>query len=363
MRRGLARAAAAALCVGCVQCGGGPTGPTGPPAPQVFAVVPSSGPTTGGTPVRITGANFAAGATVTIGGVPAVEVSVESAFALTARTGAHASGAADVVVTVGSQSAVLPGAFSYQTASNAPPVFTAVIAQGTRPNEPAQFADLGEEINVSATVQDPDTPANQLTFVWAADAGTLSGSGASVKWRAPAQGATPMSVKVTVSVTDPAGNRADGGTTFVLHDSVKEVGDLARLFLLDFSDSNKSPSVVLRNFSTSARCASGRSSEQDDLEKNRSHYKILDWSIGAATVNFQFAGRPCSFRPTDGDGCAAVPSMWHSLCLVTFDECKAGETPTVTGTDYVTAVYEQSQWRLCASEYESIGKARPYFIR
>jgi hypothetical protein len=353
VRRRLARAAAAALCLGCLRCGGGPTGPSGPAAPQVFTIVPSSGPTTGGTPVRITGANFAAGATVTIGGVPAVDVSVESAWGLTARTGAHASGAADVVVTVGGQSAVLPGGFSYQAVASAPPVITAIVAKGARPNEPAQFADLGEEINVSATVQDPDTPADQLTFVWAADAGTFSGSGASVKWRAPSQGATPFQVRITLAVSDPT-TRVDGGTTLVLHDSIKEVGDLARQFLLEFSDSNLSPEYVMRNFSTNPRCSRERNAEFDDVVKNRTLYRIEAYSIEAASVKIQFSSVPCAFRPTnpvDGDACAVVPASWTSLCLITNPECVAETHPHADGLDYVTEVYEQSQWRLCASAY------------
>lgn len=54
--------------------GGGAPPPPPPPAgaPAVFTVSPGAGPAAGGYPVQIGGANFAAGATVLLGGTPAV---------------------------------------------------------------------------------------------------------------------------------------------------------------------------------------------------------------------------------------------------------------------------------------------------
>lgn len=341
-------------------CGSSPTGPSGPPTPQVFSIAPARGPAAGGTGVRIGGANFALGATVTIGGVAALDVVVESSASITARTPAHAPGAGDVLVSVGGRSGVLSGGFTYE-AGQAPSIST-ITATGTKTNEPANFADLGEEIAVSATVQDPDTPADQLRFEWTADAGTFTGTGAAVQWRAPAAATTPGQVTLNLAVTDGV-SRVTGAVTVVLHDSVKEVGDLARQFLLDFSDSNSPPNYVLRNFSTGPRCLAERDSEQSDVEKNRRYYRILSSSIGSATVNFGFAGRPCSYSPVAGDACAAVPSVWTSLCLETNAECTAGTTGRTSGVDFVTAVYEDSQWRLCASYFKSDGAAQPNFIR
>src|SRR5438132_6434170 len=93
--------------------------------PTVTAVSPTSGPTAGGTPIAITGTNFAAGATVSVGGTPATGVSVLSATQINATTPAHAAGPADVVVTIGGQaSATNPGdQFTYVVP---PPTVTAV---------------------------------------------------------------------------------------------------------------------------------------------------------------------------------------------------------------------------------------------
>lgn len=71
-----------------------------PPPPQVDSIVPTTGSVAGGTLVMITGADFAAGATVTIGGVPCMPVTLVSTTLLTCTTGdsGFAEGAKDVVV-------------------------------------------------------------------------------------------------------------------------------------------------------------------------------------------------------------------------------------------------------------------------
>lgn len=85
------------------------------PAPALSSVTPAKGSTNGGTAVTLSGANFAAGATVTFGGVAASNVSVASASSITVTTPAHAAGAVDVVVrNADGQVATLTGAFTYE---------------------------------------------------------------------------------------------------------------------------------------------------------------------------------------------------------------------------------------------------------
>jgi len=68
-------------------------------APQIKSVLPDSGATYGDTLITIHGAFFASeGVRVLVGGVPATSVQVISARTLTAITGAHPVGLADVVV-------------------------------------------------------------------------------------------------------------------------------------------------------------------------------------------------------------------------------------------------------------------------
>jgi hypothetical protein len=348
-------AIAAALLI--ARCGGH-SGPSGT-GPTVAAIDPNHGPAGGGTAVHIVGDHFAAGAVVTIGGSMATDVVVESATSITAKTGIRMPGASDVTVAVGGRTGALPGGFTYDVDSA--PVITSVTARGTRTNEPQNFADLDEEVGVTAVVDDPDTPADRLSFEWTAEAGTINGSGANVTWRAPADGSTPRSIVLSVKVSDPGSNSATGTVSVSLHNSRKEIGDLSRQFLLDFSDSKTSAAFVVRNFSKSPRCEAERDEEFNEVDANRNAYRITSSNIGPATVKIQFLSLPCSYEPREGDACASVPSTWDSVCAPGA-ACTPGRSQ---GIDYVTAVYEQSQWKLCASYFQGTGTGpvQPRFIR
>ena len=89
------------------------TTPTGDSAPTISSVSPSSGSSSGGTAVTITGTNFVAGATVTFGGTAASNVTVSSSTSITATTPAHAAGAVNVVVSDSNGSGTLTNGFTY----------------------------------------------------------------------------------------------------------------------------------------------------------------------------------------------------------------------------------------------------------
>lgn len=87
----------------------------GAPAPIVAGVSPTSGVTSGGTSVTLTGQNFASGATVNFGGAAATSVVVVSATQITAKTPPHKPGSVNVVVTnADGQSGTLSSGFRYQ---------------------------------------------------------------------------------------------------------------------------------------------------------------------------------------------------------------------------------------------------------
>ena len=87
-------------------------------APAVSSISPSSGSTNGGTAVTISGSNFAAGATVSLGGTLATNVSVVNSASITATTPAHATGTVNVVVTnTDGQSGTLSSGFTYTSTS------------------------------------------------------------------------------------------------------------------------------------------------------------------------------------------------------------------------------------------------------
>lgn len=86
--------------------------PPPPLTPAVSTVLPSSGPTAGGTAVALTGSNFLPGCTVSFGGVAAA-VSFISASSLQATTPAHAAGPVSLLVNCSNGSVTLPGGFVY----------------------------------------------------------------------------------------------------------------------------------------------------------------------------------------------------------------------------------------------------------
>lgn len=94
------------------------------PGPTVSAVSPSSGPSSGGTSITITGTNFVAGPSVLVGGNPATGVVRVSATQISAVVPAGTPGLADVLVSNSDgQSATLVGSFTYI----APPSVTGVV--------------------------------------------------------------------------------------------------------------------------------------------------------------------------------------------------------------------------------------------
>lgn len=99
----------------------------------VTGVSPSSGSMTGGTLVTITGQGFASGAIVTVGGVPATNVTVLGPTQILASTPAvSASGPATVVVTVNNIGSTLTGAFTYSAGAGTTTTTTTPPAtQGT----------------------------------------------------------------------------------------------------------------------------------------------------------------------------------------------------------------------------------------
>jgi hypothetical protein len=341
-------------------CGGSDNGGPGPrptpTPPSVTAITPAAGSTSGNTSVTITGLNFASGATVTIAGTAATNVTVESATRLTARTGPRGAGSGDVVVSVGALSGTLANGYTYAVpgpSNNPPPVIKVLSAVGPRKNQPAGMADLGESLTLTATVTDGETAIENLAFQWTAGQGTLSGTGPSVTWKAPAQGTTPFAVDVELTVierwvtNDTATpevreNEVSGTVTIDVHDSVKEVGDMATRFLENFSDSTVPTSMVMQDFLTGCY---GTDDEAQDVEDNRREYTITAWNVGPPTVTVNFGGI-CPFRSRRGDACSTNEVRWESV------EHSSGDRAIVAGVDQVAAMYRQRRWWLCDSQFD-----------
>src|SRR6476619_6225268 len=104
------RSALLVLSLVSLSCSGSPSGPSTTRV-AVTSISPNTGSTFGGTTITITGSNFSAGATVSIGGVPATNIAVVGSSSITAMTGEHAAGAVGVSVSSGGSTATLNNAF------------------------------------------------------------------------------------------------------------------------------------------------------------------------------------------------------------------------------------------------------------
>ena len=352
-------------------CGGsdGPGPGPIPTTPSVVSVSPNSGTTLGGTAITVTGANFAFGVQVTVGGAAATNVVVTSSTTLTATTSTRSAGTVEVTVTLDGRSGSLPAAFTYIApgqVTNQPPVIQSITARGVKPNEPENFADLGEEIAVTGTATDAETTPDRLAYEWTGTDGAFIGTGPSVTWRAPASGATPFvaNLKLTVvdrfQTTDGSGlpitfeHRVEKTFTVKVHDSTKEVAGMATLFLDNFSKSSVAPAVVMQDFLVGCY---GTAAELQDVIDNRAEYTITGSNVGPAAVTVSFGGT-CAFRNRPGDACSNSSVSWTSTTKLT------GETGSVSGTDQVAAVYRSARWWLCDSQFNptsSIGN--PGFLQ
>jgi hypothetical protein len=350
-------------------CGGdGPTTPTPSTTLKVSSITPASASTTGGATVTISGSNFASDATVSIGGGALAQVTFVNSTTLTGVLTSRATGGvADVVVTSGGKSSTLVSGFTFVAPSgaNQPPVISGIRGTGSRPNEPLNFGDLNETLALVATVTDNDTPAASLTYAWTGP-GTFSAATASPAWTLPAAGATPGPATATLTVTE---TYTEGGVTHrnvsapstftvQLHDSQKEILDLGDDFLTLFSQSNVATDTVLRGFSTTCDNGNGRNAERMDVDRARVQY-VQDFSKYRLTrlppVTFNFKGScPVPGRASQKgvDACSAFTVHWEITYVQNVDSVRKVGTKEITdGTDYVSAVLENNQWRLCHSDF------------
>ena len=249
--------------------------------------------------------------------------------------------------------------------TNTPPKIGTFTAQGSRTNEPPNFADASEDIPVSVEVTDAESAIGALTFNWSSPVGTFSGTGPKVIWKAPASVAAPTNVSLNLEVVETytsAGtateNRVGGSVTVSLHDSVKEVGEMARQFLLDFSDSSKDVPTVMRNFQQGCY---GTAEETSQVGDNRANFTIIQWNIGQANTTVRFGGI-CAFRNKPGDACARVPAYWKSIARRDIYDQFTGQLAVRAGqqteagpaVDQIAAMYyrDQRQWKLCDSQFD-----------
>jgi hypothetical protein len=131
----------------------GPPEPPGPDrtlddplAPTVTSVNAPTGPTTGGTKVRVIGTEFVRGATVTFDGVAVQNITYVNSKAIQVTTNAHALGGVDVVVTnPDGKSGSLTNGYAYLppaiTLTSVTPIFGTTLGGDTLTIQGTGFID------------------------------------------------------------------------------------------------------------------------------------------------------------------------------------------------------------------------------
>jgi large repetitive protein len=127
--------------------------------PTLTSVSPSSGSSSGGTAVTLTGTNFDSTCTVDFGGAAATAVSAMNATTINATTPAHAAGAVTVGVTCGGSTGTLTNGFTFNNA----PAITTVSPTSGLPG--STITITGSGFQTGATVTFRGTASPTVTFV------------------------------------------------------------------------------------------------------------------------------------------------------------------------------------------------------
>jgi len=213
---------------------------------------------------------------------------------------------------------------------------------------PTSRVEAGQDVAITATVDDAETPLTQLAYQWSASAGTITGSGTVATWTMPRGITAGVNITITLTVVDTYNALVNNqivqrqftvvGTSsaFRVHDSEAETKELARKFLIDlFGNSSISPEDCLVDFTTVGRCARGRQLELEDIVENRKKVVINSARIRSQSVTI--------FSPQE----AVVVSFAEFVDTV----IATGASGHALGDFTLTAVYDRDRWWLCESTF------------
>jgi PKD repeat protein len=258
--------------------------------PTLSSVSPVSGPSTGGTVLTLTGTQFVSGATVSVGGTAATNVTVISGTSITATAPAQAAGVVSItVINPDGGSATLNNAYTY-TAQ--PPTLTSVSPTSGSTTGGTVLTLTGTQFVSGATVSVGGTAATNVTVT----------SATSITATAPGHAAGVVSI----TVTNP------GGASATLNNSYTYTSPATVLLEDDFNDNsiNTSKWTTTELFSgfTDTSLGVNETSQRFEigpllLNTGGSHYRgvrslsTYDFTGGAAYVELV---QPAS-SSTDGD--------------------------------------------------------------
>lgn len=232
---------------------------------------------------------------------------------------------------------------------NNPPAITSLTLSSPR-------VEAGEDVQVTAVVEDSESPLDQLTYGWSATpvSGVFSGSGRQVRWTAPAfVQTTPDLYALRLRVTEKYSengraveNTVSSSVPVHYNDSRREITRISLRFLTElFPDHSVPAAVAVQDFSDSC---DGKAKEFSDVANNRVNFHIVSGSYTGISVDlnkdktFADVRGACEFRDIPLD-----PGNPYY-----------GKLEAVSGTCHLTTIYEDWKWFLCESNFEP-----PYGVR
>lgn len=212
---------------------------------------------------------------------------------------------------------------------------------------PTSRVEAGTDIALTATVEDAETPLTQLTYQWAASAGTITGSGTTATWTMPRGITAGVDVVITLTVVDTYNALLNGqivqrqytvigtSTPFRVHDSEAELLRLSVKFLKElFGNSAIAPAACLVDFSdVCANYEYGKAAELKDIAFHRTQVEVLSVTFITQSVAFS----------TVNNATVTSYTMFLDRWLVD------NRQEPYWGDFILSAVYHDGRWWLCES--------------
>ena len=291
-----------------------------PSTPVVSSISPSSGPTSGGTTVTISGANFASGATVTFGGTVAASVTVSSSSQIVAVTPSHLAGSAGVIVQVSGQSSSSSVNFLYNVLT---PTVTSVVPNSGPTAGGTTVTITGTNFLAGALVLFGTAPATNVTVV----------SATQIQATTPANAAGPANV----TVQDPGNvsGSSSGGFTYTSSSSGPPT-------ITGVSPSSGPPgtqvTITGTNFTSGATVAFGSTNSPSTVFISSTELTASVPTLAAGTYSLTATDPdPASATLNNAFTVTALPPAQSLLSGCTVDSSNVPSCATPSGWTLVTA--------------------------
>ena len=247
-----------------------------------------------------------------------------------------------------------------------PPVIVSIVVPPSR-------VEAGIDFTITAVVEDAETPLSALMFQWSASAGAITGNANSAIWRMPVGLKSGVDVTITLTVVDTYDAVVNNvvvrqqfvvaktSAPFRVHDSVAEVKELARKFLVDlFGNTSVPPAACMVDFAdVCANLPEGRNNELKQIIEHRARVVLTNALVlnqnalffgpdmGTVHTAMLYTGHPTTPPFVISSGCGDyeltmvyVGNRWW-ICESYFNEDNTNFCPATANTGELARILRQ----------------------